>query len=105
MSETDMLQDHGTRLYALKPINVLQAAQSDLKLRARKDSADDETPRELQRAWYSFHRHHVRKAGSPAELLSLAQRERQVGAASGKPNTRLLYGDEPLLKAALEIAS
>jgi hypothetical protein len=100
-----LLQRHGTKLYELKPINVLQAAEADLNLRARKDDADDETPRELQRAWYSFHRYHVRKANSPAELLSLAQRERQVGMASGKPNTRLLYGDETLLQAALEIAS
>ena len=69
MSETDMLQQHGTTLCRLKPVNVLQAAESDLRLRARKDGADDEAPRELQRAWYSFHRHHVRKASSPAELL------------------------------------
>lgn len=94
------LQDNGTKAFSLKASSIVSAAQADLNNKVRNaEPADDGKVR-----WYTFHRKHVRKAESPAALLRLALGDRERGLESGKPNTRMIYGDEELLKAALELA-
>lgn len=74
----------------------MQAAQTDLQLyrKKREGDADRFQP-------YAFHRDHVGAADGAIALLALALAERAIGAKSGKRITRLIYGDEPLLAAAL----
>ncbi|RZN30484.1 hypothetical protein [Bradyrhizobium sp. Leo121] len=103
-AERQMLHEMGTKLSVLKPSSIIGAAKNDLALRDRKRNAefiDDE----LQREHYAFHRRHVAKAASVAELLQKAIDERAIGLSSGKFNTRMIYENTPLLRAALaEIA-
>jgi hypothetical protein len=91
-----LLDEHGTSLHELKPISIIDAAKADLRRR--------QGNRGTGREHYAFHRLHVRKASDPAELLAVALRDRQRGLTSGKRWTRLIYGDEPLLQRALELA-
>lgn len=85
---------------ALKPRNIVQAADADLRLLRRKleGDADPFMP-------YCFHRHHVNAADSARGLIAIALRDRDTGRASGKRWTRLVYEDEELLRAALLAAS
>lgn len=84
----------------LKPQNVLQAADADMR---RKELNTDPS-----RYWpiepYAFHRRHVRKAQTAVELVELAVANPKLGEKSAKRDTKLLYGDVDLLKQAAEIA-
>jgi hypothetical protein len=94
-----LLEHHGTTLHQLKPGSIITAAAADLKLDRRKRAreADPWLP-------YAFHRDHVRASHHPIDLLALALKEPGLGLASGKPTTRLIYGDLDLLAAALLLA-
>jgi len=97
--ERVMLLDHGTKAFDLPPSAIVATAAADLRLRQRK--AEDD---ELHAAPYAFHRAHVRKAATPAELIELALKQPSKGAESAKINTRRIYSDEELLRAALAAA-
>jgi hypothetical protein len=96
---SQMLQDFGTKLNSLTPGSIVGAAKSDLRLRAKK--AEDADPA-LQREQYAFHRKHVNKASDAGHLMTLALDERDLGLESAKFNTRLIYTNVPLLRAARE---
>ena len=100
MALSDALRQHGTQVGGLPPTAVAYAAENDLRLRERKKETDS-----LQFRPYAFHRSHVKRASSPAELLSLALAEPVIGVESGKINTRMLYQSPDLLSAALHCAS
>lgn len=100
-SSRAMMQDHGTKAFALKPSSLIGAAVADLKTKET-NKADDTKDRGTR--WYTFHRTHVRKAKSAVELLSIALADLARGASSAKPNTRLIYADKKLLSAALRKA-
>ena len=101
--EKEFLHKHLTNVQALKPSTVLHAAWSDLCLRDRKLSAMDDS--QLQARAYAFDRRHVARAASTHGLIRLALSDRGAGMASGKLNTRRIYGDEELLRAALAVIS
>jgi hypothetical protein len=100
------LAEHGTRAFELKPGSIVQAAVSDLKLRARKTPGEgvDRDP-ELQGRQYAFVGKHVRRAKTPAELIQLALDHPEAGVTSGKINTKLIYREAKLLQAALAMAA
>lgn len=91
-----MLQEHGTTLMRLKPINIIQAAAADLKLRERKraDEADLDVP-------YAFARQHVARARSVEHLISLAYFGPEIAAKTDKRGTMIVYGDREVLRLAL----
>lgn len=93
------LTDHGTKAQALRPSTVIHAARADLLLKARKKR--DRSDEKLQAQHYTFHRRHVARSEDPKQLLARALRDRKSGEASGKCTTRIIYGDEELLGAAL----
>ena len=78
----------------LKASNVIQAATTDLKLRAAKlkFQADDDKP-------YTFARQHVRKAVSVGHLIAIALFEPKP--KTDKRSTMIVYADGELLRAAL----
>jgi hypothetical protein len=87
----------------LKPINLIQAAESDLNSRhINLNYAARGNYRQ-----YAFHSDHVRKATCVEELLiaaiALPDPEKPLKIGPTKKNTRMLYSDEyrPLLKLAL----
>src|SRR4051812_974153 len=92
MSEGTMLLKHGTELVRLKPVNILQAAIADLKLRTRKKQgrADPE-------ALYSFARRHVMRTIDPVFLIALAYFEPQAAFTTDKHSTLIIYTDRALL--------
>jgi hypothetical protein len=94
-----MLQKHGTVAFKLKPGSIVTAAEQDLRIRQNKTADIDEPGRP-----YAFLCAHVRKAKTAGELIELALANPDKGLESGKYNTRLIYGDQDLLKAALQIA-
>lgn len=96
MSEATMLHEHGTTLARLKPANIVQAAQSDLKLRDRKreEKADPGEP-------YAFARRHVKRAHSVGHLIALAYFEPIVAASTDKRATMIVYQDADVLRLAL----
>lgn len=93
---------------SLKPQNIVQAAEADLKREARNIrrasllavGQTDGTGYEE----YAFHRKHVRKAVMPSSLIVMALMDPTPGLESHKDNTRLIYGDAQLLIAAIRIA-
>jgi hypothetical protein len=91
-----VLDDHGTKLVALKPGSVVAAARADLRRKAGKAGG-----RVDRNEHYAFHRRHVWTTNSAAELLARALDDRRIGLSSGKRMTRLLYADQVLLAAAL----
>lgn len=93
--ERDMLH-HGTQLCSLKPQNLVQAAEADLRLRTRK-LCGEAKPTEP----YAFWRAHVRRARDVEHLIRLAATDRGHGLGSAKLHTRLIYEGEQLLRAAL----
>ncbi len=95
-----VLDDHGTVLHTLKPTSLVEAARADLRKAARKRAGELE-PTDP----YAFHRVHVRAASDVADLISRALDDRDRGRASGKRITRLIYGCQPLLAAALVAAT
>ena len=96
MSEATMLQEHGTVLARLKPANIVQAAQSDLKLREKKrdEKAEPGEP-------YAFARRHVKRAHSVGHLIALAYFEPIVAATTDKRSTMIVYQDAEVLRLAL----
>lgn len=91
-----MLQEHGTELNHLKPVNIVQAAAADLRLKQRKKerAADPE-------AMYSFARKHVNRANGVGMLVALAYFDPEAAATTDKKSTYIVYKDRDLLKAAL----
>lgn len=91
-----VLEQHGTKLCALKASSIVAAARADLAKVSHKRAKrlDRYEP-------YCFHRTHVRAAKSAADLISRALDDRERGLSSGKKATRLIYGDQELLAAAL----
>lgn len=98
---------------SLKPGSVVQAAETDL-LRCMRNSERAREPSSWDGGFepYAFHRRHVNRAMKPghsstaAELLTLALADTMrgadgVGRDSVKPNTRMLYRDPDLLRAAI----
>lgn len=100
--ESEMLAAHGTELNALKPVNVLQAAQADFGRKRR--NAEQAAYRDHSYEPYAFHRFHVRKAVDAGDLLVRALMDPQPGMASDKFNTRLIYGNGALLVAAIGLS-
>lgn len=95
MKPSHMLAEHGTTIITLKPSSLVQAAQADIARRRRNTD-----PQTTTFEHYAFHRAHVKKAASAAELISLAAAEPDLGSQSAKYNTRLIYSDAELLAAA-----
>src|ERR1017187_7764626 len=91
-----VLEEHGTRLMVLRPSSIWAAAMEDLKRRAY-----NKDPGEEGFKVYAFHRKHVLKADTANDVIRAAIAEPGIGMASGKRDTRLLYSDIELLKAAL----
>jgi hypothetical protein len=91
---TDVLLEHGTQLSRLKPANIVQAAEADIRLRDRKraDEADADRP-------YTFSRHHVRRATGAAHLIALAYFEPDFG--TNKRSSLIIYHDRELLHQTL----
>jgi hypothetical protein len=89
-----LLIEHGTLLSRLKVSNIVQAAEADLKLRARKRErkADPE-------AMYSFARKHVQRACSVEHLIALAYFDPKP--KTDKRSTLIVYGDRDLLRETL----
>jgi hypothetical protein len=102
MSERVMLADHGTKLMELKPSMVVQAAEEDIRRHKRNKEAAQWTGEPYEH--FAFHRKHVRKAVDALDLLVRAYVEPGVGQASAKYNTVLLYSDDQLLMAAIDLA-
>lgn len=87
---------------SLKPQNLVQAAEADMK-RAQRNaiSAVDAKRFAVSYEEYAFHRDHVRRARTPMQLLVLALMHPTVKTA--KPNTKLIYGNAALLLQALRL--
>lgn len=95
-----VLEEHGTKLMALKPSMVWQCAMDDLGRREHNATVGDGGVGEYKQ--YAFHRRHVLKASTANDILRAAIEEPGLGRASGKRDTRLLYSDVDLLRAALQ---
>lgn len=107
--ERRRLQDHGTKLMELKPSSIWAAAMADLERRKHNIKYGD-----FQ--FYAFHRDHVVSAESANDIIRAAIKDIEdaeaaaedadapvvaKGRKSGKANTRLIYSNVELLKAAL----
>lgn len=85
----------------LKPINIVQAAEADIKRSAHNVvEAQYDSP---QYEEYAFHRKHARAAETAHELILLALMDPNAALKTAKPNTKLIYGDAALLVAALRM--
>ena len=73
------LDQHGTKLMALKPASIVAAARADL---ARREDNRGTVHKPPGREHYAFHRLHVRKAVTANDLLAVAQRDRSRGLTS-----------------------
>lgn len=100
----DVMEQYGTRLMQLKPSMIWRCAMDDLE--RRRHNAGIGCPagqgRTGEYQQYAFHRDHVAKAESANDILRAAIAQPGKGQASGKRDTRLLYSDVELLKAALQ---
>jgi len=103
MTEASMLAEHGTLLARLKPVNIVQAAVADLRLRERKRAHRDGGPWADQSALYSFARYHVMKACSVEHLVALALYEPHVALRTDKQSTLVVYRDAMLLRETLRV--
>ncbi len=92
-----VLEEHGTQLMVLKPSSIWAAAMEDLKRRLHNTRPNVDTFKH-----YAFHGRHVLKAASANDIIRAAIADPGTGLASGKRDTRLLYSDVELLKAALQ---
>jgi hypothetical protein len=95
-AESVMLQKHGTKVGGLKPVNIIQAAQADLKLKERKKDKTAE-PGSL----YSFARKHVQRANSVGHLIASAYFDPKAAASTDKKSTYIVYLDRDVLRRAL----
>lgn len=88
----------------LKPQNIVQAAEADMKRGARNAKQAAEA-KEFSPCYeeYAFHRKHVRKAHSAHDLMVLALMDPAAGEKTEKPNTKLIYGNAGLLLAAIRM--
>lgn len=91
-----VLAEHGTPTFALKPSSIIHAAANDLRIRdkAKKNAAGRR---------YLFAWEHVRAATSPTDLIQRALLNPSVGAGSPDLNTRMVYRDLDVLRAALAL--
>lgn len=88
----------------LKPQNIIQAAEADMK-RAMRNAEQVAISKEhaVHYEQYAFHRDHVRRAfDRPLDLMVLALMDPMVKTA--KHNTRMIYGNAQLLVAAIRAA-
>ena len=92
-----LMEAHCTTLVKLKPKMIWSVAMDDLKRREWNKSADVASMRP-----YAFHRKHVEGAESANDIIRAAIADIERGRSSGKRDTRLLYADVELLKAALQ---
>lgn len=91
---------------SLKPINIVQAAEADLKRRARNKERHTLAKQGLtirgyhpEIETYAFLAHHVRRATNVGHLIELAMLNSVPKTT--KKNTILIYGDIELLANAL----
>jgi hypothetical protein len=100
--ERRALLEHGTKAFLLKPSSVLAAAEEDLRRSVRNI---ERSVGEYEH--YAFHRKHVAKAmkdnivPNGKMLIQIALGNLEIGCASGKHWTRVIYSDPELLKRAL----
>lgn len=88
----------------LKPVNILQAAEADL--RRIKRNAEEAGYVDPHYQHYAFHRTHVHAAKSARELMIFALMEPHVvKATTNKANMKLIYGDAKLLTEAIRMSS
>lgn len=95
-AETVMLHEHGTKIGGLKPVNIIQAAEADLRLKQRKKDGFRE-PGEL----YSFARKHVQRAKDAGQLVAFAYFDPDAASSTDKKSTYIVYSDRELLRLAL----
>lgn len=88
----------GTALLEMQPCAIISAAQEDLRRRARNIHHPVE-PVTIE--VYTFHRMHVRRAKTAADLIRIAIAGRRLGLKSTKAPTRFIYRDRKALKRAL----
>ncbi len=86
----------------LKPQNILQAADADLK-RINRNKAEAEYS-DPHYEHYAFHRTHVHMAKSARELMIFALMEPHAVGNTNKENMRLIYGNAQLLIEAIRYA-
>lgn len=91
-----MLQEHGTQLVRLKPQNIVQAAEADLKLKEKKANKEAEPG-----AMYSFARKHIRSASNVGALVALAYFDPNAAKKTDKKSTYVVYKDRDLLRETL----
>lgn len=88
----------------LKPQNIVQAAQADMK-RAMRNAKQAASSKQYKPTYeqYAFHRDHVRRSfNRPADLMLLALMDPTIIKKTTKASTRLIYGDARLLVAAIK---
>lgn len=86
---------------SLRPRNIIQAAEADLKRRERNVARYGgrlSSPHEL----YAFYAPHVRRAENAKHLLTLA-RNKGSAIKTEKKNTLLIYGNRELLNEAINL--
>lgn len=88
----------------LKPQNIVQAAEADMK-RAARNARQAAMSKQFSVTYeeYAFHRDHVRRAETSHDLMLLALMNPVV--KTKKANTALIYGNGALLVAALRISA
>ena len=87
----------------LKPQNLVQAAEADLR-RINRNKAESEY-QDPHYEHYAFHRKHVHAARDVRELMVLALMNPQVVANTNKTHMRLIYADTRLLLEAIKLLS
>jgi len=92
-----VLAEHGTHAFALKPSSILHAAAADIATRDR--AKKNPAGRRYLFIWW-----HVKEAKSPADLIRRALADSGAGAGHPDHNTRMIYRDSDLLRAAYELA-
>lgn len=85
----------------LKPQNIVQAAEEDLR-KEKRNSIEAEYA-DAKYEVYAFHRKHVHQARDARELMTLALMNPQVIGNTTKDKMRLIYGDTKLLIAAIRL--
>jgi hypothetical protein len=94
----------------LKPQNIVQAAEADLKRKHRnavragfEEGYKHACPYEGGYEQYAFHRKHVRRASTAHQLLVLALADPTAAEKTAKANTRMIYRNAGLLLDAISI--
>lgn len=115
LNDAILLHDHGTRAIELRPINVVQAAEADIRNyalnaenrveREKKKTEGNPTDVVDEQRPYAFHPHHIKGRQTAREVIEAAFKDRARGAASMIPNRRRIYSDEALLREAYILAA